>query len=107
MEAFTIDATARFVSTLSFELGSGDVSALSSEVRRAVEERVPKQKGFIGCVVMASAEKSRLMVVSLWESAHAWSAAQYDLEIGRAVADAVETAASYDVQTYETITVVR
>ena len=107
MAAITIDETARFVSMVALDLGKTDASAAAREVRYAIEERGSSEKGFLGSVVMADRERSRLLVVSLWESDHAWSAAQYDREIGRAVSDAVETASSYDIQTYETLTVVR
>ena len=107
MASITIDDTARFVSVLSFSLGPGDVSGMTREVRHAVEGRVPNEPGFIGCVVMVNAETAQLLVVSVWESRHAWSAAQYDREIGQVVSDVVETAKSYEIQTYETLTVVR
>jgi heme-degrading monooxygenase HmoA len=106
MAAITIDDTARFVSVLSFNLGSGDLSAVSREVQHAAEQR-GGHKGFRGCIVMVNADKSHLLVVSVWESEHAWGAAQYDQEIGRVVSDAVEAAKSYEIQTYETVTVVR
>ena len=107
MAAFTIDDTARFVCVLSFNLGSGDASAVLREVKRSVEQRDTNKDGFIGCIVMEDEAKSQLLVVSVWESGHAWSAAQYDQEIGRVVADVVETAKSYEIKTYETVTVVR
>lgn len=107
MPGITIDDTARFVSTISFELASGDVPELSREVQRAVEERAPKEKGFLGCVVMLNKEKPHLLVVSIWESGGAWSEAQYDQEIGQVVTEMVEAAKSYEIQTYETVTVVR
>lgn len=107
MPALTIDDRARFVSVLSFDLAAGDVFETSRELQRTVERRGPNSSGLIGCVVMVNKEEARLSVVSLWESAHAWGAAQYDKEIGEAFADAVETAKSYDIRTYETVTVVR
>jgi hypothetical protein len=107
MAAITIDDSARFVSVVSFNLASGDVSAMAREVQHAVERRAPHIEGFKGCMVMVNGEKPHLLVVSIWESAHAWGAAQYDQEVGRVVSNVVETAASYDVQTYETVTVVR
>jgi heme-degrading monooxygenase HmoA len=107
MSAITIDETAKFVSVLAFNLGDGDVTATAREIRRAVEERAPKKPGFVGSVVMVNGEKPEVLVVSLWESGHAWSSAQYDEEIGRAVSDAAEIAKSYEIQTYETVTLVR
>ncbi len=107
MAAITIDETARFVSVISFDLGLGDVSAVRREIQHAVEQRVPNKKGFFGSVVMVNGEKSQLLVVSVWESGHAWSEAQYDQEIGRVVSDVVETAHSYEIRTYETVSIVR
>ena len=98
---------ARFVSLLSFDLGSKDIDAMVSEVRHAVERQAPSKKGFIGSVVMLNREKAQLLVVSIWESQHEWSEAQYDQKIGRVVSDIVETAKSYAIQTYETVSVVR
>lgn len=59
------------------------------------------------CPVMVNAEEARLLVVSVWQSAHEWSGAEYDQEIGKAVAETVEASTSYDIETYETVTVVR
>ena len=107
MAAITIDDSASFASVLSFNFRPGDVSAMAREVQGAVEQRGAEQEGFIGCVVLVNKEQLHLLVLTLWESGHAWGAAQYDREIGRVVSDVVETAKSYDVQTYETVTVVR
>lgn len=107
MAAITIDDTARFVSLLSFELGSENVDTMVSEVRHAVEQQAPSKKGFIGSVVMLNKEKTLLLIVSVWESGHEWSEAQYDQGIGRVVSDIVETAKAYEIQTYETVSVVR
>jgi heme-degrading monooxygenase HmoA len=107
MAAITIDDTTRFVSVLSFTLDSTGASAVSREVQRTIEARGRDETGFIGSVVMMNAEKHRLSIVSIWESEHAWSAAQYDRQIGQAVSDAVEAAKSYDIETYDTLTVVR
>jgi heme-degrading monooxygenase HmoA len=107
MASITIDDTARFVSLLSFELNAGDVPAMAREVQHVVQQRGPRKKGFIGAIVMANAEQSHLLVVTVWESGHAWSAAQYDQEIGRVVSEVVEAARKYEIQTYETVTVVR
>jgi heme-degrading monooxygenase HmoA len=107
MAAITIDDTARFASVVSFNLGLGDISKMSREVQLAIRDRVPNQKGFIGSVVMENRKESQLLVVSIWESVDAWSATQYDRDVGQVVSDAVEMAKSYEIQTFETISVVR
>ena len=107
MAAITIDDAAKFVCMLTFNLSPGDVPSVMDTVRRAVEQLSPKEKGFIGAVVMVNEEKRQLLVFSIWESGHDWSVAQYDQEVGRAVSEVVETAKSYEIQTYETVSVVR
>ncbi len=103
----TIDDTARFVSLLTFTLDPSDEPAVTRELQNAIERREPRQKGFIGSVVMLSADKRQLSVVSIWESDRAWSEAQFDREIGQVVGDAVEAAKSYEVRTYQTLKIVR
>lgn len=107
MAAITIDDTTKFVCIQSFILKPGDMPAMVHKVQHAVERLDPSRKDFVGSIVMVDAEKARLLVASIWESGHAWSSAQYDQEIGNVLSDVVEAATSHDIETYETVTVVR
>jgi heme-degrading monooxygenase HmoA len=102
-----IDVKAKFVSVIVFRVKPGDLPGLAREMQLVVERKVPLLQGFDSTVLLASEDKTQLLVVSLWESRHAWSGAAWDEEIGRAMADAVETAQSFEVHNYEPITVVR
>lgn len=107
MAAITIDETTRFVCVQSFTLKSDDMPAMTRKIKHAVEERSTQRKGLVGSIVMANDKERRLSVISAWESAHEWSGAEYDRDIGQAVSDVVEAATSYDIETYETVTIVR
>jgi heme-degrading monooxygenase HmoA len=102
-----IDVKAKFVAVVIFQVNPGDLPGMAREVQRTVDRKLPTLNGFIGSVVMSNEEKTQLLVVSLWESRDAWSLAQWDQEIGRTVTDEVETAKSFEVRTYEPITIVR
>jgi heme-degrading monooxygenase HmoA len=102
-----IDVKAKFVAVLIFQVNPGDLPGMARGVERTVDRKIHTLNGFIGSVVMSNEEKTQLLVVSLWESRDAWSLAQWDQEIGRTVTDEVETAKSFEVRTYEPITIVR
>src|SRR5579862_4830864 len=102
-----IDVKAKFVAVNTYGIDPSDLSGMVREVRLIAERRAPLMSGFLESVIMANQEHTRLVIVSLWESQHAWSAAQWDQEVGRVVSDMAESAQSFDVHTYEPISVVR
>lgn len=102
-----IDVKAKFVSVVLFRVDPGDLPRVARQIQLATERKVPLLKGFDSAILLASEDKMQLLIVSLWESRHAWSGAAWDEEIGQVLADAVETAKSFEVRNYEPITVVR
>ena len=81
-----IDAKTKFVAVHSYGINPDDLSGMAHEMQLLAERRAPLMNGFIECVIMANQERTQLVIVSLWESQHAWGAAQWDQEIGRVVA---------------------
>jgi heme-degrading monooxygenase HmoA len=102
-----IDLKAKFVPVLVFGLDPEDLPSVAREVAMVAKRKGPLMDGFIECVTMTNEDKTQLLVVSLWESKHAWGAAQWDEDVGRVVADAMERSASFELRTYEPISVVR
>lgn len=102
-----IDINAKFVTVLIFQCDPGNLPAIADEAQLTIERKAPMIGGHIETILMANEEKTQLLVVSLWESRHAWSAAQWDQDVGRMITDTVEATISFEVRTYEPITVVR
>ena len=102
-----IDVATKFVTVQIYQLDPGDLPGVARVAKLVAEERAPTINGFIQCVIMANEQKTQMLIVSLWESREAWSAAQWDDELGRVVAEEVETSTAFDFKTYEPITIVR
>jgi heme-degrading monooxygenase HmoA len=102
-----IDVKTKFVVVNIFSADPQDLPGMARVVQLTAERTGPLQSGFIECIVMASEDRTQLLVVSLWDSKQSWSAAQWDQDIGRELGGVVESATSFDVRTYEPITVVR
>ena len=101
------DIKAKFVSVVRFGLDPNDLAGIAQEVQLIVERRNPLIEGFFESVVMANAEKTQLLVASLWESREAWAEANWDQDIGQVISDIVKSTKSFEVRTYEAIAVVR
>ena len=98
---------AKFVTVAVFRVDPGDLAGIANVVQLTVERKQPLMKGFIESVVMTNEEKTQLLVVGLWESRDAWAREQWDEDIGRVVSQVVKSAKSFEVRTYEPITMVR
>ena len=55
----------------------------------------------------ADETKTQVLVVTQWESRHAWAQAHWDQDIGNGIVALVESATSFDVHSYDPIAVVR
>lgn len=102
-----IDASSKFVAVHSYSIDPNDLPGMTRQVRLIAERTAPLMSGFLECVIMTNEQHTRLLIVSLWDSRHAWSAAQWNEDIGRVVADVAEGAQSFEVHTYESLSVVR
>ena len=102
-----IDVKANFVTVLIFQCDPSILPAIAHEAQLTIERKALSLAGHIETVLMANEEKTQLLLVSLWESRHAWSAAQWDQDVGRTITDTVEAASSFEIRSYEPITVVR
>ncbi len=102
-----IDIKTKFVSVVAFNVDPQDFEALSRELAIFVQRKGPLIGGFIECIVLANELKTRLLAVGQWESRHAWSAAQWDEDVGRTITDLVKGATSFEIHSYEPIAIMR
>lgn len=102
-----IDVKTKFISVLFFRVEPSDLPGVAREASLVMQRKGGALRGFLEGVVMANEAKTELLLVSQWESRHAWSAAQWDQDVGRTMGDLVESAKSFELRTYEPITIVR
>jgi hypothetical protein len=102
-----IDVKTKFVSVLVFTIEPDDLPEFAHEATLAVQRKAPTRRGFVEGIVMANESKTEALIVTQWESKHDWIEAQWDEDIGRTVAVLVEGTKSFDVRSFEPITIVR
>lgn len=102
-----MDAKATFISTLIFTVDPNDLVRFADEATQLVRKKSSAAPGFIESVVMADETKTQVLVVTQWESRHAWAQVHWDQEVGNAIAALVESATSFDVRSYDPIAVIR
>ena len=98
---------AGFVAASIVELKAGDFERVSQEAAQLAERHAPTVPGFIEAAVLGSEEKTRLLILSRWESREAWARAEWDNEVGRVVTDLARSSSSFDVQTFTPIAIIR
>jgi heme-degrading monooxygenase HmoA len=96
-----------FMAAVTCELAANDFDRVSQEAAQFAERRARLIPGFIEAAVLGSEDKTRLLIVSHWDSKSAWADAQWDNEVGHVVADLAKSASSFDVQTFLPVAIVR
>jgi heme-degrading monooxygenase HmoA len=96
-----------FVCATILELAASEFERISQEAAQLARGVAPNLPGFIEVAVLGSEEKTRLLILSRWESKDAWARAEWDNEVGRAVTKLAASASSYDVRTFLPVAIVR
>ncbi|HTV92226.1 MAG TPA: hypothetical protein VMG98_05880 [Verrucomicrobiae bacterium] len=102
-----IDSKTKFVAVSIYTVKANSFSALTEAASETMQRDLPTLDGFCEGIVMADEMKTRVLVVTQWTSKHDWAQVHWEPRVGAAVANFVEGSTSYDVQTFEPITVVR
>ncbi|MGA8840440.1 MAG: antibiotic biosynthesis monooxygenase [Candidatus Aquilonibacter sp.] len=102
-----LDVKTTFIAALVFTIDPKDVVTFGEAAAQLVQRRGSAAPGFIESVVMADETKTQVLVVTQWESRHAWAQAHWDQDIGNGIVALVESATSFDVRSYDPIAVVR
>jgi hypothetical protein len=96
-----------YLSVLVFNVKSEDFERLSEEAATFARRKAPTVKGLLESIVLGNDARTELLLVSQWASRNDWSVAQWDNDVGQFVTTLVESAKSYEIRSYEPITVLR
>lgn len=88
----------KVVSVVTFRVSPAKVDSVSAKVKAVLRQRLPGMPGFIEATLLTNEERTQLIVTSAWRSRHRWAAAQWDEDVDRAIVDAFEDTASYDIR---------
>jgi quinol monooxygenase YgiN len=102
-----MDIKTTFIAALVFTIDPKDVIRFGDAAAQLVQRKGSKAPGFIQSVVMADETKTQVLIVTQWESRHAWAQVHWDQDVGNEIVALVESATSFDVRSYDPIAVVR
>jgi hypothetical protein len=97
----------RYLSVTVFNVASEQFARLSQDAAAFVRRKGSNVKGLMESIILGNDARTELLLVSQWASREDWSAAQWDNDVGQFVTTLVESAISYEIRSYEPITVFR
>lgn len=86
------------ISMVTFKVTDRNSRAVAETAGTVLQQRLPQIPGFVEGTVLASEDKTRIVVLTEWESRECWADAEWDGIIGNAVSRLFEETASYDVE---------
>lgn len=90
----------RFVTALIFDTTPAEFANMSREVKLFTEHKARTIPGLIDTELLGNEERTRVLVLSQWESKDAWARSRWDHEVGVMLGDLVEGSSAFDVWTF-------
>lgn len=87
------------MSAWSFEIEPARFDEIVRHVKQSLEH-VPKVPGWMGTDCFANEKRSRVMILSKWESKDAWGSSMWDDVLGRTLADVIELSRTQHFELY-------
>lgn len=87
------------MSTWAFDVTPDELEAILSRVRHVLKH-LPKVPGWVGTDCFTNEKRTRLMILSRWESKDAWGRSVWDKEIGAALGDFVDLSSNQEFNLY-------
>jgi hypothetical protein len=101
-----IDTRTKFVAVSTYTVAAQNLEAFQASTRETIERNARVLDGFCGGAVMTDEQQTQVLIVTEWDSKHAWIEAQWEPRIGKAVASFVTDATTYNLRTYLPVTIV-
>ncbi len=102
-----IDMKTKFVAVFVFGVSADDLPGVAREATLSMQRQLPLFQGFTEGIVMATEDKTQLLIVTQWDSRESWAASRWNDNIEHILSDMVESTGAFQVHTYEPLTVVR
>jgi heme-degrading monooxygenase HmoA len=100
-----MDRKEAFVAAFIFDTLPENFEKISREAARFAQHFAPRIAGLIEITVLGNEKRTRLLVFTRWESKMAWGRSRWDEEAGKTLAELVQSAQSFDVETFVPVAV--
>ncbi|MGA8533330.1 MAG: antibiotic biosynthesis monooxygenase [Candidatus Tumulicola sp.] len=95
-----IDRKAALVTALVFDVTPAQFANVTGECKLFTERKARTIPGLIDTALLGNEERTRVLVLSQWESKDAWAKSRWDHEVGVVLSDLVEGSSAFDVGTF-------
>lgn len=95
-----VEPKAAFVAAFFFGVPPKDFPKVAAETTLFAKRLAPQIPGLIEVSLLRNEESTQLLVVSRWESKDAWGQSRWNDELGKVLANLVESAKSFDVRSF-------
>jgi quinol monooxygenase YgiN len=85
--------------TWTFDLDPSQFDEFVNRTKQALAQ-LPKLSGWLGADLFANDDKSRVLIVSKWESRDAWGAGQWSEQVGQLLGDLFSHSRRQEFQLY-------
>jgi quinol monooxygenase YgiN len=82
-----------------FEVEPAQIEEILRQMKLALEH-APTVPGWLGTDVFANEKRTRVLILSKWESKEAWGRSLWDEQVGRTLADFVELSRDQHFELY-------
>ena|SRR5215469_8994253 len=72
--------------------------AVAQKAGETLQRTISQLQGFIEGTVLTNEDKSRIVLLTKWQSRDMWAKAEWDNVVGHAVAELLEDSASYNLE---------
>jgi heme-degrading monooxygenase HmoA len=99
-EATMVDRKTAFLTASVFDTTPAEFANVSREAKLFTERKGRTIPGLIDTTLLGNEGRTRLLVLSQWESKGAWARSRWDHEVGVILGDLVEGSSAFDVETF-------
>jgi hypothetical protein len=89
-----------FVTAMSFDVPHDDFAHISSHALESSAQLARSIPGLIETGVLGNEDKTRLLILSRWETKDAWVRSRWNTAVGNVLADLVVSATKFNVGTF-------
>ncbi len=89
-----------FVTAMIFDVPQDDFANVSSHARDASRRVARSIPGLIETAVLGNEDRTRLLILSRWQTKDAWVRSSWSTAVGEVLADLVVSTTKFDVRTF-------
>ncbi|HEY1654661.1 MAG TPA: hypothetical protein VGF86_06085 [Candidatus Tumulicola sp.] len=97
--------TDEFVAAIVFDLLPASFEGVSREAAQFAQSATPRISGLIEIALLGNEGRTRILVLSRWQSKDAWAESRWDQELGKTMVTLVQSSTAFNSETFVPIAI--